>query len=170
MVDDNTQTPSVAELGLAAKKTARYLGALGLVPMLALAALAALATSNAPPDWMRVALVSYAMLILAFMAGTLWARLIYRPPTAGDGRAQLLTSNALVLAAWPAIAMAAPGASLWLGLLFAVHLGFDQPWRSQSGPGWYRHMRLWVSAVVIASLIGGGLIGLGVDLWASTSP
>lgn len=169
MVDDNTQTPSGAKLGLSAKKTARYLGALGLVPMLALAALAALATSNGP-DWMRVALVSYAMLILAFMAGTLWARLIYRAPTTGDGRAQLLASNALVLAAWPALSMSAPWASLWLGLLFAVHLGFDQPWRGQSGPGWYRHMRLWISAVVIASLIGGGLIGLGVDLWASTSP
>lgn len=165
MVDDNTQTPSVAELGLAAKKTARSLGALGLIPMLALAALA----TAGGPDWMRVALVSYAMLILAFMAGTLWARLIYRPPTAGDGRAQLIASNALVMAAWPAIAMSAPWASLWLGLLFAVHLGFDQPWRGHSGPGWYRHMRLWVSAVVIASLIGGGLIGLGVDLWASAS-
>ena len=156
----------MTDLELAAKKTARHLAALGLVPMLALAVLAAMGG----PNWARVTLVSYAMLILAFMAGTLWARLIYAQSSTGQGRVQLIASNALVLAAWPALMMSAPVASVWLGALFCIRLGFDRPWHSPSGPGWYRHMRLWVSATVIASLILGGLIGLGVDFWSSTRP
>ncbi|GEM_PF-775685 len=162
-----TDTPapqSTPDFGVRTKKTARMLGGMGLIPMLGLAALAVWGG----PSWARLALVSYAMLILAFMAGTLWARRIYAPPQPDSGRFELLASNALVLAAWPAIGMSTAVAAVWLGSLFALHLGLDQPWRRRSGPAWYRHMRLWISVAVIGSLLTGGAIGLGMNVWSTT--
>ncbi len=110
------------------------------------------------PDWANHLLVTYAALILSFMAGTLWTRhLLGEQPHPK----LLVASNALVLSAWPAVLMPLGWATLWLAALFGLHLLLDEPWRGYRMPGWYRRLRLYVSAVVIILLLLGGLFGLG---------
>ncbi len=135
--------------------TTRILTWSGLIPFIALAVLAAVAG----PDWLGLLLKSYAALILSFMAGTLWARHLAME---GAQPKMLIASNVLVLAAWPAILAPVAWAAVWLGLLFAAHLLLEQPWRSHGLPGWYRRLRLAVSAAAIALLLTGGLLGLGM--------
>lgn len=134
--------------------TTRTLTWSGVIPF---AALALVSMVNTPP-WLELLLVAYAMLILAFLAGTLWARHLLGERT----RPRLLVaSNLLVLLAWPALLMPIAWASLWLAVLFGIHLLLDEPWRGYRMPGWYRRLRLAVSLVAIALLLVGGLIGIG---------
>jgi hypothetical protein len=133
--------------------TTRTLTWSGVIPFAALALVSMITT----PPWVDLLLVGYAMLILAFLAGTLWARHLLGERT----RPRLLiASNILVLLAWPALLMPIAWASLWLAALFAVHLLLDEPWRGYRMPGWYRRLRLAVSSVAIALLLIGGLIGV----------
>jgi hypothetical protein len=133
--------------------TTRTLTWSGVIPFAALALVSMVET----PAWAELLLVGYAMLILAFLAGTLWARHLLGERT----RPRLLiASNILVLLAWPALLMPIAWASLWLAALFAVHLLLDEPWRGYRMPGWYRRLRLAVSSVAITLLIIGGLIGV----------
>ena len=113
-----------------------------------------------PPAWLKILLIGYAVLILAFMAGTLWMQALLEPSPNQRNRRQLLVSNALVLAAWPALLLPITAASAWLAVLFAVHLGIEQPWRSKSWPTWYRRLRLQVSATVISLLLMATLLPL----------
>ena len=135
--------------------TTRALTWSGLIPI----ALLTLSNLIQVPAWLELLLVAYAALILAFMAGTLWTRHLLGERT----RPRLLmASNALVLLAWPSILMPTSWASLWLALLFGIHLLLDEPWRGYGMPGWYRRLRLAVSSVAIALLAVGGLAGVGL--------
>ena len=136
--------------------TGRILTWSGLIPFAGLALVAALGG----PEWLRLLLTAYAALILAFMAGTLWARHLL-----GEKKQpkMLIASNVLVLAAWPAVLMPAYWAATWLAALFAAHLVLEEPWRSYGMPGWYRRLRLAVSSAAIALLLTGGLIGIGIS-------
>ncbi|NDY96468.1 DUF3429 family protein [Wenzhouxiangella limi] len=134
--------------------TTRTLTWSGVIPFAALALVSMIET----PPWLELLLVGYATLILSFLAGTLWARHLLGERT----RPRLLVaSNALVLLAWPALLMPIAWASLWLAALFGIHLLLDEPWKGYRMPGWYRRLRLAVSAVAIALLVIGGLIGVG---------
>lgn len=155
-MNDSLPSPT---LGLNARKTAKTLGWLGVIPFLALATVSVLGG----PQWAGQALIAYAALILSFIAGTLWSDLIHAKRTPHKTSAHLLASNVLVLMAWPALWFPMAWASWWLAALFTAHLVLDAPWRSSNGPAWYRHMRLGISTVVITLLVLGGAIGLGVQ-------
>lgn len=133
-------------------RIARGLGWGGVIPF----GLMPLAVHLGPPDWLETLLLAYGLLILAFMAGTLWARHVLFEPVHGGF---LVASNLLALAGWPVILMNLSWGSLWLALLFTLHLVLDQPWRSHGLPGWYRRLRLGLSASVITLLVMTGLIG-----------
>lgn len=135
--------------------TTRILTWSGLTPFGALALIAVLDA----PEWLGLLLTAYAALILSFMAGTLWARHLLGERSQPN---MLIASNVLVLAAWPAILMPVPWAAVWLAILFAAHLVLEEPWRGYGMPGWYRRLRLAVSAGAIALLLTGGLIGVGI--------
>ena len=135
-------------------KIVRALGWGGVLPFLAGPPIALLPA----PAWSERLLVGYAMIILAFMAGTLWARHLLvdkiRIPL-------LIGSNVLALLAWPAILLPLYAATLWLAALFIAHLLFDEPWRSHGLPGWYRRLRLSLSTSAIGLLMIAGLIDAG---------
>lgn len=137
--------------------TSRILTWSGLIPFAGLAVIAMLGA----PQWLSLFLTAYAALILSFMAGTLWARHLLGERTHPS---MLIASNALVLAAWPAILMPVQWAAVWLGLLFAAHLLLEEPWRGYGMPGWYRRLRLAVSIAAIALLLTGGLVGIGIGV------
>ena len=147
-------------IGLEGRKAARILGYLGILPFLALAGLAA----ADGPYWLEVTLIAYGALILAFMAGTLWAGLIFGQRSSHRAKLELIASNILVLAAWPSVLIPSAWACLWLAALFTAHLWLDAPWRTDAGPSWYRHMRLTISVAVVLILTLGGLVGLGLEL------
>ncbi len=150
-------------LPIEARKVARLLGFSGVIPFLALLVFS-LWDGFA---WAHTPLIVYAMLILAFMAGAHWFALISAQRSSSRPTLELVATNALVLSAWPAVAMPMAWACLWLGCLFLGHLALDSPWRSVAGPAWYRHMRLGLSAMVITSLLLAGLIGLGLSFNAT---
>jgi hypothetical protein len=141
-------------MNVQAVQSARLLGWAGIVPFILIPVIA----YTGAPDWLESLLVSYGAIILAFMAGTLWARhvLIEQPSTR-----MLIASNVLALAAWPAVLMPLTYATGWLAVLFASHLMLDEPWRAHGLPGWYRRLRLALSLSVLVLLGLATLIGAG---------
>lgn len=141
-------------MNVQAIRIARLLGWGGIGPFLAFPVIA----YTDGPLWLENVLLAYAAVIAAFMAGTLWARhvLIEQPSIR-----MLIASNALALAAWPAVLMPLAFGTGWLTLVFSVHLLLDEPWRSHGLPGWYRRLRLGLSSCVIALLLLATLIGAG---------
>lgn len=128
------------------KQTAVVLGWAGVVPMAALAVLSVLPA----PAWLTELLVGYALLILAFMGGTLWAGALERP---ADDPAPLLASNALLLAGLPVLLLSPAVACSWLAVLFALHALAEWRWVQRGHGGWYRRLRLMLSASVVTSLL-----------------
>jgi hypothetical protein len=141
-------------MNVQAVHTARVLGWSGVIPFIALPVV----NYTGGPDWLATLLLAYGAVIASFLAGTLWARhvLIEQPSPS-----MLIASNALALAAWPAVLMPVHWGSGWLALVFAAHLVLDQPWRSHGLPGWYRRMRLGLSTTVLVLLVLAALIGAG---------
>lgn len=128
------------------QKTARMLGWSGIIPF---AALAVAAVFKVPPP-VQLLLIGYAVAILAFLNGTLWAGALQR---SADAPAPLIASNLLLLAALPALLMPLSAASGWLALMFALHLGAEWRWVLTGHPGWYRRMRLMLSSIAIGLLL-----------------
>lgn len=122
----------------------------GVLPFVALVAMALFAE---PPAWLKTLLVGYAVLILAFMAGTLWMQALLDPAEGQRSRTRLVVSNGLVLAGWPALLMPITWACAWLAILFATHAGVERPWQSKDWPQWYRRLRVQVSVTVISLLL-----------------
>ncbi len=137
--------------------TTRVLTFSGLIPFIALAVVAVLDA----PEWLGLLLIAYGALILSFMAGTLWAQHLLSERTRPT---PLIASNALVLAAWPAVLVPVQVAAIWLGLLFAAHLLLEKSWHGHAMPGWYGRLRMTVSIVAIVLLLSGGLVGFGVSI------
>jgi hypothetical protein len=134
------------------QKTARMLGWAGIIPF---AALAVTATIGAPGPVQHL-LIGYAVAILAFLNGTLWAGALQRP---NDAPAPLIASNLLLLAALPAPLMPLSAAAGWLALMFALHLVAEWRWVLTGHPGWYRRMRLLLSSIAIALLLVAAMGG-----------
>lgn len=133
-------------------RIARTTGWVSLAPMIALPVIAWIGY----PDWLIRLLVTWAAMLLAFWAGTLWMRHLNDQPQ----RPWLMVASlALVLSAWLAVLMPFHWALFWLAALYAIHLVIDEPWRPQGQPGWYRRLRLVLATLAIAILIGSGLIG-----------
>lgn len=134
------------------QKTARMLGWAGIIPFAALAVAAVIGA----PESVQLLLVGYAVAILAFLNGTLWAGALQRP---SDVPAPLIASNLLLLAALPALLMPLSAAAGWLALLFGLHLVADWRWVLTGHPGWYRRMRLLLSSIAIAFLLVAAMGG-----------
>lgn len=128
------------------QQTARILSWLGVLPF---AAMALVAWTGAP-EWLLHLLVGYGVLSLAFMGGTLWSAALDRP---AEPEAPLVASIILVLAALPALLLPLISAALLLAVLFALHALAEYLWARESQAGWYKRMRLAISASVIALLI-----------------
>jgi hypothetical protein len=141
-------------MNIQAVNTARLLGWGGIIPFIAIPVV----SYTGSPDWLETLLLAYAAVIASFMSGTLWARHILIEQSSAP---MLIASNALALAAWPAVLMPIAWGSGWLVLVFGAHLVLDQPWRSHGLPGWYRRMRLGLSTSVLVLLVLAVLIGAG---------
>lgn len=136
------------------QQTARILGWAGVLPF---AAWTLVAWTGAP-NWLMELLVGYGVLILAFMGGTLWTSALDKPQ---EPEAPLIASILIVLAALPAFVLPAISAALLLAVLFALHWTAEYLWVRKAQPGWYRRMRMGITASVIALLILAVLVELG---------
>lgn len=136
------------------QQTARILGWAGVLPFGAWA----LVAWTGAPHWLMELLVAYGVLILAFMGGTLWSAALDKPQ---ENEAPLIASIVLVLASLPAFLLPAVSAALLLAVLFALHWTAEYLWLRQAQPGWYRRMRMGITASVITLLILAVLIELG---------
>mgnify|MGYP001035666905 CR=1 FL=1 len=133
--------------------TARGLGWAGVLPFLAL-------PTNFlidQPGWLDSLLISYGLIILAFLCGTLWMRAL----NAAKARScKLVASNLIVLFAWPAILLPIHFAALLLALAFLAHLLIDAPWRLNADHAWYGQLRLRLSITVISILLLTAFVGI----------
>jgi len=128
------------------KQTAIVLGWAGVAPIAVLAMLSLLAA----PGWLIELLIGYALVILAFMCGTLWAGALERP---ADAPAPLVASNLLLLAGLPVLLLGPAVACGWLGVLFALHAMAEWRWVQRGHGGWYRRLRLMLSTTVVMLLL-----------------
>jgi len=134
------------------RKTATTLGWGGIIPFAALAVTGYIGAPG-PVDQL---LIGYAVAILAFMSGSLWAGALEH---AEDAPAPLIASNVLLLAGLPALLMPLSAAAGWLALLFALHLVAEWRWVLTGHPGWYRRLRLMLSASAIGLLLIAAMAG-----------
>ncbi|NKI35686.1 DUF3429 domain-containing protein [Wenzhouxiangella sp. XN79A] len=127
------------------QQAARVLGAAGVAPFVALLVVVALGG----PAWIIDLLRGYALLILAFLCGSLWADALNRP---ADGPAPLILSNLIVLAALVALLLPLGWAFAWLAALFALHALTEWRWTRAGQPGWYRRLR-WMLSIAVTVLL-----------------
>lgn len=100
------------------------------------------------PDVHAIAL-GYGLMIVSFMAGTVWGQQIHRLP---EGRVLLLASVTIALIAWCAFTVAAPPLIYLIDAgLFAALLLLD--WRGDRVPGFYLKTRLAVTVIVVVCLL-----------------
>jgi len=137
------------------QQTAIILGWAGVLPF---AAWALVAWTGAP-DWLVELLVGYGVLILAFMGGTLWATALQRPE---QSEPPLIASILIALGTLPALVLPQVSAALLLAVLFTLHFVAEYAWVRQSQDGWYKRMRLGISAAVVTLLVLVFLIRLGL--------
>jgi len=134
------------------KPVVEGLGWGGILPFLMLP----LAAIFDAPQALETLLITYGLLILAFLCGTLWMAQILQ---AGASAWRILASNLIILAAWPAVLLPLYVAALLLAAGFTVHLFLDAPWRNQTFPAWYRTLRFRLSSVVTGLLLATALAG-----------
>lgn len=134
------------------QKIARTLGWAGVIPF----AVLAVTSYTGAPESVQQLLIGYALVILAFMNGSLWAGALERP---ADAPAPLIASVVLLLAGLPALLMPISAAAGWLAVLFALHLIAEWRWVLTGHPGWYRQLRVMLSASVIALLLIAAMAG-----------
>jgi len=135
-----------------ATRTARVLGYSGLIPFALLIGVAIIGA----PDIVERVLLGYGVAILAFLCGGLWAGVLGRDDIDG---ASLIVSNALLLAALPALVLPLTWAAGLLALLFAVHAVFEGRRLGPDFPRWYRRMRQLLSIAAIILLLLAAIAG-----------
>lgn len=125
----------------------RLLGALGLVPFVAMALGTLLLDDLLRALCLRGFLV-YSLAILCFLSGTLWGETLPEPGAAQ--RSTLLISNGVVLFAVLAMLTAQPFlAALLLMLAFKTLYWFES--RRLQRPAWYTRMRWRLTVGVVFS-------------------
>ena len=135
------------------QQAASVLGWAGVIPF----AVLAVAAWIGAPDWLFDLLRGYALLILAFMCGSLWDGALARP---ADPPLPLIISNVLILAALPALLLPLAWALLLLAGLFAIHGFAEWRWAHSLQPGWYRRLRFALSVSVVTLLILASVLRL----------
>ena len=133
--------------------TARILGYGGALPFLgcAIAASQQMVILGFPPAYL---LLSYGAVILSFLGGLHWGRVITSPYA--DGRsdsAWLIWSVCPSLFGWAALLLPVKVGAVVLSLCFLAALQIDQRLlRQQIWPAWMRPLRLHLSLTAVASL------------------
>ncbi len=106
--------------------------------------------------WLETLLIGYALAILAFMCGTMWAESLARPGPSTN--TVLLVSNAIVLLALVSLYLSFAAAMFWMAGLFTLHLVAEFRFIRKRQPSWYQRMRASISIIVILSLGSAGLL------------
>ena len=137
---------------------ALILGAGGAVPFVAFA----LAVWFAPAPfaaWVQRALVTYAMVVLAFVGALHWGFTMKTPwMTEGERWTWMGWSVVPALAAWGAGILPYRPAVLLLVVTFVVHLALDHRMAHVSGlPAWYLRLRRALTAVAVVALVASAL-------------
>tara|TARA_B100001057_G_scaffold401731_1_gene413304 strand:+ start:294 stop:758 length:465 start_codon:yes stop_codon:yes gene_type:complete len=133
--------------------TARVLGYGGALPFLggAIAASQQMVILGFPPAYL---LLSYGAVILSFLGGLHWGRIITSPYA--DGRsdsAWLIWSVCPSLLGWAALLLPEKVAAVMLSLCFLAALQIDQRLiREKIWPAWMRPLRLHLSLIAVTSL------------------
>jgi hypothetical protein len=134
--------------------TARILGYGGALPFLGGAIMASqdmgipgFATSNV--------LLTYGAIILSFLGGLHWGRVITSTIQIGNaGPVWLFWSVCPPLLGWAALLLPVKAAAILLSVCFMVALGVDQKLiRGREWPAWMRQLRLHLSLIASASLV-----------------
>ena len=132
---------------------ARILGYAGALPFLCGAAAASRHMpifGIAPTDF----LLSYGAVILSFLGGLHWGRVITSPNASGrSDSAWLIWSVCPPLLGWAALLLPVKISAVVLSLCFLAALQIDQRlFREQIWPVWMRQLRLHLSFIAVASL------------------
>jgi hypothetical protein len=135
------------------QQVARILGWSGLIPFAALALAAWIGT----PDWLDRVLIGYAVAILSFVCGSLWMSALQAEAARPEA---LVASNAIVLAALPALVLPLAWAAPWLAILFAAQYAAELRWVARGHAGWYRRLRTLLTSIGIVLLVLAGLASL----------
>ncbi len=130
------------------------LGALGAVPFVALAAAAVIDTGALAPA-ITFAVTSYGAVILSFLGGVQWGLAMGKQRDDPPGLAVPLTISVIPsLVAWAALFLPDQPGVLVLAAAFAV-VGLHDMWASRraAAPEWYGTLRVWLSSIVVPSLL-----------------
>ena len=150
--------PSTADPRRRIPTQALILGTGGAIPFVAFA----LAAWFAPPAfaaWVQRALVTYAMVVLAFVGALHWGfTMMTTEMTERERWTWMSWSVVPALAAWGAGILPFRPAVLLLVVTFVVHLVFDHRMAHVSGlPGWYLRLRRALTLVAVLALVGASL-------------
>lgn len=139
---------------------AKWLGAFGAVPFVALA-IAAIALKDAARVQALFSLATYGAVILSFLGGIHWGLAVAGAGTgtSADGlRHRLVLSVIPSLVGWGALFLSPPLALGVMAVAFVVMLLVDiRATRRGEAPPWYPRLRLPLTVVVTASLALGAL-------------
>ena len=132
---------------------ARVLGYGGALPFLcgAIAASQQLVVLGLSPDHL---LLNYGAVILSFLGGLHWGRVIARPNANGRSDSTwLIWSVSPSLLGWVALMLPVKVGAVVLSLCFLAALQIDQKLlRERIWPGWMRPLRLHLSLIAVVSL------------------
>lgn len=139
---------------LSEKNLAVTLGFAGLIPFVGLAALIALDPLAGDKPY-ALALQIYAAVILSFLGGVVWGRMLAPGDDFSQSRTLSFAYSVLPsLVGWGAVVFAPSSAFLLLSAGFALAFAYDRHLeRGGVMPGWYLNMRIVLTLVVIASLM-----------------
>ena len=131
---------------------ARWLTYLGAVPMLTAPCVAALGII--PAAQASHAMITYAAIIISFLAGIHWA--VYLFFASACPRNLLLTSNITALLAWASLLLPHAAFALILQLLCFVYLLMLDVRLHKAAilPTWFFQLRRNASVIVMAALLG----------------
>lgn len=158
MTPDSTDVAAAGRIPAAAA----WLGALGLIPFIAMT-LVMMAGGPALPFSPERALLGYGAVILSFLGGIHWG-LALRPNLAID-KPQTPVASSLIFGVVPSIvgwaALLLPTTAA-IGLLcagFALQLWLDLDAVARGHlPRWFARLRIILTAVVLLNLIAAGLV------------
>lgn len=139
--------------------SAKWLGALGAIPFVAIAVAVPVV-----PDHMRPAavhaLAAYGATILSFLGGVHWGLGIKNPDERNSGKPwiQLTVSVIPPLVGWAALIVSNTVGLLILAAAFAAMLWVDiRATRLGAAPKWYPNLRIPLTCVVTGALLFGAL-------------
>lgn len=131
------------------EKTALALGYAGLIPFvaLALAPLIGVTPAGVSTSW----LLAYAAVILSFLGGIIWGRVLHDFQVG----AALIISILVSLAGWVALLIGGASGLILCAIAFAATLVYDL---SGQLPPWFRRLRIHLTLGAIGSTLIGAVL------------